>query len=94
MVEQMGGQQKVPDQKWLPCQSEFLRRLRNKSTGLAMAKIGAGECFGGGGVCFLFLFFIYFPLRVGKRNDLLSRPKFVNRRKLELDRETGGNIRE
>lgn len=62
MVEQLGGQQKVPDQKWLPCQSEFLRRLRNKSTGLAMAKIGAGECFGGGGgLFFIFVFYLFSP---------------------------------
>lgn len=62
MVEQLGGQQKVPDQKWLPCLSEFLRRLRNKSTGLAMAKIGAGECFGrGGGFVFYFCFLFIFP---------------------------------
>ena len=90
----MAEQQKVPDQKWLPFLSKFFRRLRNKSIGLAMAKIGTGEdVLGGrsGEVGFLvFLFFIYFPLRVGKRNDLLSRPKFANRRKLELDREPGG----
>lgn len=45
--------------------------------------------------CFLFLFFnffffLIFHFRVGKRNDLLSRPQFANRRKLELDREAGG----
>lgn len=44
---------------------------------------------------FYFLFFIYFPLRVGKRNDLLSRPKFANWRKFGTGSGGGwGNIKE